>query len=73
MGPSSVRATIRVLVAAALFGAAAPVAKSLLGPLGAFRLAGLLYLGAAAAVAPAALWRGLPTEPNLSKIGRAHV
>ncbi len=40
------------LVAAALFGASTPVAKWLLDDLGPFTLAGLLYLGAAVAVAP---------------------
>ena len=43
--------------AAALFGAAAPASKLLLSALTPFQLAGLLYLGAALGVAPAA-WRG---------------
>jgi hypothetical protein len=38
------------LVSAALFGAATPASKALLGDLSAFQLAGLLYLGAAAGV-----------------------
>ncbi|AKF02932.1 DMT family transporter [Sandaracinus amylolyticus] len=42
------------LVAAALFGASTPAAKALLGAIGPFTLAGLLYLGAALAVAPSA-------------------
>ncbi len=45
---------IGCLVAAALFGASTPVAKHLLGELGPFGLAGLLYLGAALAMAPLA-------------------
>ncbi len=48
------------LVAAALFGASTPASKALLGPVGPLTLAGLLYLGAALAVLPAALggrWR----------------
>lgn len=38
------------LLSAALFGAATPASKALLGSLGAFHLAGLLYLGGAAGV-----------------------
>jgi drug/metabolite transporter (DMT)-like permease len=40
------------MLAAALFGAAAPLGKWLLGTLSPLQLAGLLYLGAALAVAP---------------------
>lgn len=47
------------LAAAALFGASTPLCKPLVAQLGATTLAGLLYLGAAAAVAPAALRAGL--------------
>jgi drug/metabolite transporter (DMT)-like permease len=43
------------ILSAALFGAAAPVGKRLLADLPVFQLAGLLYLGAAIGVAPAAL------------------
>jgi drug/metabolite transporter (DMT)-like permease len=43
------------IVSAVLFGAATPAAKLLLGPLSPVLLAGLLYLGAALAVLPAAL------------------
>ncbi|MEK7330383.1 MAG: DMT family transporter [Candidatus Eisenbacteria bacterium] len=42
------------ILAAALFGAATPASKLLLSGLSPFQLAGLLYLGAAIAVAPAA-------------------
>lgn len=52
IGPS-----IGVLIAAALFGASTPASKLLLdGAIGPLRLAGLLYFGAAIAVAPFA-WR----------------
>lgn len=47
-----IRPFILALVAAALFGAATPVSKTLLGNLGPFGLSGLLYLGAALGVAP---------------------
>lgn len=50
-GPISI-----ALLAAALFGAATPASKLLLSSLTPFQLAGLLYLGAALGVAPAA-WR----------------
>jgi drug/metabolite transporter (DMT)-like permease len=44
------------LFAAVLFGASTPASKALLGPLEPFVLAGLLYLGAAVAVFPWAVW-----------------
>jgi drug/metabolite transporter (DMT)-like permease len=47
------------LVAAALFGAATPLSKLLLGSASPFMLAGLLYLGAGIALAPAALHGGV--------------
>ncbi len=47
------RAVVRCLLAAALFGATAPLASELAGSMPTFTLAGLLYLGAAMAVAPA--------------------
>ena len=47
------RGLLLVLVAAVLFGASAPAASGLVGEVGPFALAGLLYLGAALAVAPA--------------------
>jgi drug/metabolite transporter (DMT)-like permease len=46
------------VLSAALFGAATPASKALLGELSAFQLAGLLYLGAALGVAPFAWRRG---------------
>ena len=49
------------LAAAALFGAAAPLCKPLLTELAPTTLAGLLYLGAAAALAPMALRQGFPS------------
>src|SRR5262245_22379311 len=49
------------LVSAALFGAATPLSKTLLGTLSPLQLAGLLYLGAALGVAPALVrGRALP-------------
>ncbi len=48
---------VRCLVAAVLFGASAPLASELAGSLPAFTLAGLLYVGAAFAAAPATLTR----------------
>jgi drug/metabolite transporter (DMT)-like permease len=50
------RAVAYAVIAAALFGAATPASKALLGDLSPFQLAGLLYLGAALGVAPIA-WR----------------
>jgi len=49
---------LMAILSAALFGAATPVSKLLLAGLTPFQLAGLLYLGAAVAVAPAALRQG---------------
>jgi drug/metabolite transporter (DMT)-like permease len=51
-------------VSALLFGAATPASKGLAASVDPFVLAGLLYLGAALAVAPIALRRGLPRAPN---------
>lgn len=48
------------LAAAALFGASTPASKALLPGLGPLALAGLLYLGAAAAVLPFAFRGGSP-------------
>ena len=48
---------LSALASAVLFGAATPAAKALLLDLTAFQLAGLLYLGAAIAIAPVALWQ----------------
>lgn len=50
-------ATLRCLAAAALFGISAPAASVLAGDMDTLVLAGLLYLGAAMAVAPAMWWR----------------
>jgi drug/metabolite transporter (DMT)-like permease len=60
LGPLAV-----ALLAAALFGAATPASKWLLGALTPLQLAGLLYLGAALGVAPAVLRarsRALPCD-----------
>ncbi len=66
MSHPGLRPTIFVLVSAALFGAAAPLAKPLLDSAGPFHLAALLYLGAALVVGPAVMWRGLPDRRLLS-------
>ena len=52
---------ILAILSAALFGAATPLSKALLGSIGPFTLAGLLYLGAGLALSPWAL-RGLATR-----------
>jgi drug/metabolite transporter (DMT)-like permease len=56
----------RVLLAAVLFGVAAPAASQLARSTSAFTLAGLLYLGAAIAVAPAVV-RTPPTRIALQR------
>jgi drug/metabolite transporter (DMT)-like permease len=61
------RATLLAIVSAALFGAATPLSKLLLEDLGPNVLAGLLYLGAAAWVAPSVVARartGMPVLPT---------
>jgi drug/metabolite transporter (DMT)-like permease len=57
---------IRCGIAAILFGISAPAASQLTNDMGAFTLAGLLYLGAALAVAPFAR-RSPPTRTALRK------
>lgn len=58
------------LIAAALFGAATPLSKILLGELAPAQLAGLLYLGAAAGLLPVVVWRGRESEPRVSRRGK---
>jgi len=63
-------------VSALLFGAATPATKGLAASVDPFVLAGLLYLGAAAAVAPVALRGGpprAPTRANVLRLGGAVV
>lgn len=50
---------VLALVAAALFGAATPLSKMLLGTMNPFMLAGLLYLGAGLSLAPKAIHGGI--------------
>jgi drug/metabolite transporter (DMT)-like permease len=58
-------------LAALLFGASTPAAKLALGSLGPLTLAGILYLGAALAIAaPAWQGRSLLTKPPASKLVR---
>ena len=59
----SARPFLLALLAAALFGAATPLSKSLLGQLGPFQLSGLLYLGAAVGVAPLLAREGAVRPP----------
>jgi drug/metabolite transporter (DMT)-like permease len=54
------------LLAAALFGASTPAAKTLVGEMGAPLLAGLLYAGAALAVLPRVATRSWANNPNRS-------
>jgi len=60
---------LSALASAVLFGAATPVAKTLLASLTVFQLAGLLYLGAAIGIAPLALWH-YGDRPPLEAITR---
>jgi drug/metabolite transporter (DMT)-like permease len=62
------RGVVRCGFAAVLFGISAPAASRLAGEMGAFTLAGLLYLGAALAVAPFAA-RGRPNSRSLVRGG----
>jgi drug/metabolite transporter (DMT)-like permease len=55
------RGVLRCALAAILFGISAPLASRLAGDMGAFTLAGLLYVGAALAVVPVAV-RSLPSR-----------
>ena len=56
------RGVLRCLLSALLFGASTPTASRLAGDMPTLVLAGLLYLGAAAAVAPAALRHPRPVR-----------
>ncbi len=60
----------RCLAAAALFGAATPLSKALLGNMGPLTLAGLLYLGAAVATAPFAWPRGATPRRSRANVAR---
>jgi len=62
------------ILAAALFGAAAPASKLLLSELTPFQLAGLLYLGAALGVTPVA-WRegGLRLPSRSDRLNRSRL
>ena len=63
-------AITRCLLAAVLFGAAAPAASRLAGSVPAFNLAGLLYIGAALAVGPA-VFRTRPSRRAIAIEWRA--
>ncbi len=60
------RGVLRCSLAAVLFGISAPAASRLAGDMGAFTLAGLLYLGAALAVLPF-IRRARPTRDELRR------
>lgn len=64
------RAFIQALAAALLFGIATPFSKTLLANLQANQLAGLLYLGAAALLAPLVLRRRLKGRPVFPRSAR---
>ena len=63
------RGVLRCALAAVLFGVSAPLASRLAGEMGAFTLAGLLYLGAALAVVPVA-GRAIPSRAAVRRSGR---
>lgn len=63
-------ALLKALAAAALFGAATPASKLLLGEFSAQALAGLLYLGAACATAPSLLRRRAHGAGRRSRVDR---
>lgn len=65
-GTTNGKAILGALLSAILFGAATPASKALLEGFTPFQLAGLLYLGAALAVAPAALRQGGLALPGKS-------
>lgn len=56
-------AILAALASAALFGAAAPLAKLLVGPLGPWMLAGILYLGSGFGLALVRMVRRSPSAP----------
>lgn len=60
------RGVLRCAAAAVLFGISAPLASRLAGDMGAFTLAGLLYLGAALAVLPV-IGRVRPTRAAVAR------
>ena len=60
---------VRCALAALLFGASAPLASRLAGEMGAFTLAGLLYLGAALAVVPV-VGRAIPSRAAVRRSSR---
>ncbi len=63
----SSRGVLRCAIAAVLFGVSAPLAAQLASDLGAFSLAGLLYLGAAVAVVPV-LGRARPSKVTVRRV-----
>ena len=73
---SRLAAILTALAAAALFGAATPVAKALLGSMSAFMVAGLFYLGSGLGLGVAIVARRLlapTTEQRGQKISKAEM
>lgn len=68
---SRLRAIFIALAAAALFGAATPVAKALLGSLSAFMVAGLFYLGSGVGLGLSILARRLGPAARQTAAGQA--
>jgi drug/metabolite transporter (DMT)-like permease len=70
-------AALTALLAAALFGVTTPLAKSLLGPLSPFMVAGLFYLGSGLGLAAAILVQRLRRTPgeqeNASRIQKSEI
>lgn len=62
------RGVVRCSLAAVLFGISAPAASRLAGDMGAFTLAGLLYLGAGIAVLPV-VGRRVPSRRGIARSG----
>ncbi|AIS98928.1 DMT family transporter [Burkholderia thailandensis] len=66
-------AAFTALLAAALFGATTPLAKTLLGSLTPFMVAGLFYLGSGIGLAAFMLLRRLARGPGASQAGHARL
>jgi len=74
MNKSTTHSVSLALLSAALFGAATPASKTLLGSLSAFQLAGLLYLGAVLGVLVVIVRRGSWRPPwKMSVKNRLHL
>jgi drug/metabolite transporter (DMT)-like permease len=65
-------AILTALAAAALFGAATPLAKALLGAMSPFMVAGLFYLGSGVGLSAVALVRRMRTPSSSARDSRQH-